>query len=108
MDAAIYSDNLITAEINPKNKVASNNGEGVTFMNGDYGQPGSNAQIIITGRPYKKSSPAQNLVHEFVSHAIPFILGDRPPESSALVEEIWATEGIFPIPEGVNNHRIYK
>lgn len=108
MDAAIYSDNLITAEMDPTNTDAINGGEGVTYMTGDYGMPGANAQIVITGRSYGKSSAAQNAVHEFVSHAIPFILGDRPQGGSALEEEYRAIKGVFPIPEGVDEHPIYK
>ena len=94
MDAAIYSDNLITAEMDPTNKDAINGGEGVTYMTGDYGMPGANARIVITGRPYGKSSAAQNTVHEFVSHAIPFIIGDRPQGASALEEERRAIKGV--------------
>ena len=108
MDAAIYSDNLITAEMDPTNKDAINSGEGVTYMTGDYGMPGANARIVITGRPYGMSSAAQNTVHEFVSHAIPFILGDRPQGGSALEEEYRAIKGVFPIPESVDDHPIYK
>ena len=108
MDAAIYSDNLITVEMDPTNTDAINGGEGVTYMTGDYGMPGANARIVITGRSYGKSSAAQNAVHEFVSHAIPFILGDRPQGGSALEEEYRAIKGVFPIPEGVDEHPIYK
>ena len=108
MDAAIYSDNLITVEMDPTNTDAINGGEGVTYMTGDYGMSGANARIVITGRSYGKSSAAQNAVHEFVSHAIPFILGDRPQGGSALEEEYRAIKGVFPIPEGVDEHPIYK
>ena len=94
--------------MDPTNTDAINGGEGVTYMTGDYGMPGANAQIVITGRSYGKSSAAQNAVHEFVSHAIPFILGDRPQGGSALEEEYRAIKGVFPIPEGVDEHPIYK
>ena len=106
LDAAIYSDNVITAEMDPTNIDAINGGEGVTYMTGDYGMPGANARIVITGRSYGKSSAAQNTVHEFVSHAIPFILGDRNKNGSALDEERKAIEGVFPVPD-VPDHPIY-
>ena len=106
LDAAIYSDNVITAEMDPTNTDAINGGEGVTYMTGDYGMPGANARIVITGRSYGKSSAAQNTVHEFVSHAIPFILGDRNKNGSALDEERKAIEGVFPVPD-VPDHPIY-
>ena len=107
MDAAIYSDNVITAEMDPTNTDAINGGEGITYMTGDYGMPGANAQIVITGRPYGNSSAAQNIVHEFVSHAIPFILGDRKPNASAVSEEMKAIDGVFPPPNNVSDHPIY-
>ncbi len=106
LDAAIYSGNVITAEMDPTNIDAINGGEGVTYMTGDYGMPGANARIVITGRSYGKSSAAQNTVHEFVSHAIPFILGDRNKNGSALDEERKAIEGVFPVPD-VPDHPIY-
>ena len=106
LDAAIYSDNVITAEMDPTNTDAINGGEGVTYMTGDYGMPGANARIVITGRSYGKSSAAQNTVHELVSHAIPFILGDRNKNGSALDEERKAIEGVFPVPD-VPDHPIY-
>ena len=108
MDAAIYSNNLITVEMNPNNGKAQEAGEGMTSMTGDYGMPGANAQIVITGRPYGNSSAAQNLVHEFVSHAIPFILGDRKPNASAVSEEMKAIDGVFPPPNNVSDHPIYE
>ena len=108
MNAAIYSNNLITVEMNPNNGKAQEAGEGITSMTGGYGIPGANAQIVITGRPYGNSSAAQNLVHEFVSHAIPFILGDRKPNASAISEENEAIDGVFPPPNNVSDHPIYE
>ncbi|MCQ2100441.1 MAG: RHS repeat-associated core domain-containing protein [Fibrobacter sp.] len=51
----------------------------------------------ITGKFYGNSSPAQNLLHEMVSHGIPIMLDDRDPTASAVEEEQKAVDGVFPV-----------
>ncbi|MDO4946343.1 MAG: RHS repeat-associated core domain-containing protein [Fibrobacter sp.] len=51
----------------------------------------------ITGKFNGNSSPAQNLLHEMVSHGIPIMLDDRDPTASAVEEEQKAVDGVFPV-----------
>ena len=51
----------------------------------------------ITGKFNGNSSPAQNLLHEMVSHGIPIMLDDRDSTASAVEEEQKAVDGVFPV-----------
>ena len=105
LNAGINSVNklFLVLDENPSNDYSAY-GEGVTIPS----STGVNDAIsIISGKAYLNSSPAQNLLHETVSHGIPYILQDRNPNGSALVEEIRALENTsFPLPEGVPDHKI--
>ena len=105
LNAGINSVNklFLVLDENPSNDYSAY-GEGVTIPS----STGVNDAIsIISGKAYLNSSPAQNLLHEMVSHGIPYILQDRNPNGSALVEEIRALENTsFPLPEGVPDHKI--
>ena len=94
LDAAIGSDQPIYARIRPD-------------LNDVTGLLEENSLLVtITGQNNGNSSPAQNLLHEFVSHAIPILLNDRSPWGSAMQEEQKAIEGVFPIQEDVPDHFI--
>src|SRR5574344_1893884 len=94
LDAAIGSDQSIYARIRPD-------------LNDVTGLLEDNSLLVtITGQNNGNSSPAQNLLHEFVSHAIPILLNDRSPWGSAMQEEQKAIEGVFPVQEDIPDHLI--
>ncbi len=103
LDAGIISANTLVLLIKD-DPIVSKRGDGLTMMNGEYGL--GFAASIVSEKPYGTSSASQNLLHEVVSHGIPFILGDRDPNGSALFEELRATDGVFS-PPNVPDHSIY-
>jgi len=102
LNAAIESPNTLFLYQDAKGDY-SKYGEGVTLK----ASTGYNDAIsIVSGKPYGKSSAAQNEVHEIAAHGIPFILGDRNPAASAMDEERKAIQGVYPYPDNVPDHPI--
>src|SRR5574344_55428 len=102
LNSAIESPNTLFLYQDTKGDY-SKYGEGVTLK----ASTGYNDAIsVVSGKPYGKSSAAQNEVHEIVAHGIPFILGDRDPAASAMDEEWKAIQGVYPYPDDVPDHPI--
>src|SRR5574344_1596896 len=102
LNSAIESPNTLFLYQDTKGDY-SKYGEGVTLK----ASTGYNDAIsVVSGKPYGKSSAAQNEVHEIVAHGIPFSLGDRDPAASAMDEEWKAIQGVYPYPDDVPDHPI--
>ena len=92
LNAAISSKASIFVGMYHGEEKIRNAGEGLTIMENGL------AFVGITGDAFLNSSSEQNLLHELVGHAIPYILMDRLPSTSAVMEEVQSLPENLPLP----------